>query len=303
MKFQNRTWKKSLGIFWLLLTLVFAPGFAWAGNIGPSAQEISQGAVENAKKTAQNIQAKLSQDAVKAIEDTHKALTLLDQGKIDQAVKVLQDAVGRLEVVLAANPKMAYVPVNVSTVAFDLEASPKEIKDTLNQVKKFLKQGEVQKARQLLDTLQSEIDIIIEKLPLATYPDTIKLAVKYIAQGKIEEAKTLLGTALSSLVQDVVVIPLPIVRADMLIQAASKVVKTDKQKAVDYLNRAERELTVAKLLGYGKQYSQEYQDLINRIEALKKEIKGKNHSAKMFEELLTKFKAFRKHFEKEKTQK
>ncbi len=302
MRFQIKTCGKALGVLWLLLSLVVAPGLSWAGNVVPSAKEISKGAVETAKKTAQDIQAKLSQDAIKAIEDTHQALALLDQGKIDQAVKVLQDAVGRLEVVLAANPKLAYVPVNVSTVAFDLAASPKEIKETLKQVKEYLKEGEVQKARRLLDTLQSEIDIIIEKLPLATYPDTIKLAVKYIAQGKVEEAKTLLATALSSLVQDVVVIPLPIVRADMLIQAASEIVKTDKQKAIDYLNRAERQLTIAKLLGYGKQYSAEYQDLINRIEALKKEIKGKNHSSKMFEELLNKFKAFRKHFEKEKHQ-
>ncbi|AEH44517.1 hypothetical protein Thein_0636 [Thermodesulfatator indicus DSM 15286] len=293
-------WKcfKKFSVLWLLVGLLCS-SVSLAANQTLTPQEVAKGAVKSAKKTAENIQAKLSEDAIKAVEDTHKALVLLDQGKVDEAVKVLQEAVGKLEVVLAANPNLAYVPINVSTVAVDLQAGPKEIEETLKQVQKLLDEGDVQKARLLLNTLQSEIDIIIEKLPLATYPDTIKLAVKYIAQGKIEEAKTLLNAALSSLVQDVVVIPLPIVRAEMLVKAASKVAKTDKDKAIEYLNRAEKQLKIAELLGYVKDYEKEYKDLVKRIKDLKKEIKGKNHSAKMFEELLSKFKAFRKHFEKE----
>ncbi|WP_022853656.1 YfdX family protein [Thermodesulfatator atlanticus] len=293
----TRKFVGKVAVLWLLTCLVFVPSLTLAGEKAPTAGEIKRGAVASAKQTAQDIQAKLSQEAIEAVADTHKALTLLDQGKVDEAVKVLQDAIGKLEVVLSANPDLAYVPINVSTVAFDLVAEPDTIKKTLKEVKKLLDEGRVQDARRLLNTLQSEIDIIVEKLPLATYPDSIKLAVKYIANGKIEEAKAILSAALSSIVQDVIVIPLPIVRADILIQAASKIAKTEKEKAIELLNRAEKQLKVAKLLGYGKEYGAEYEDLLKRIEALKKEIKGKNESKKMFEDLLEKIKAFRKHFE------
>ncbi len=293
----TRKFVGKVAVLWLLTCLVLVPSLALAGEKAPTAGEIKRGAVASAKQTAQDIQAKLSQEAIEAVADTHKALTLLDQGKVDEAVKVLQDAIGKLEVVLSANPDLAYVPINVSTVAFDLVAEPDTIKKTLKEVKKLLDEGRVQDARRLLNTLQSEIDIIVEKLPLATYPDSIKLAVKYIANGKIEEAKAILSAALSSIVQDVIVIPLPIVRADILIQAASKIAKTEKEKAIELLNRAEKQLKVAKLLGYGKEYGAEYEDLLKRIEALKKEIKGKNESKKMFEDLLEKIKAFRKHFE------
>ncbi|WP_456371124.1 YfdX family protein [Thermodesulfatator atlanticus] len=293
----TRKFVSKVAVLWLLTCLVLVPSLALAGEKAPTAGEIKRGAVASAKQTAQDIQAKLSQEAIEAVADTHKALTLLDQGKVDEAVKVLQDAIGKLEVVLSANPDLAYVPINVSTVAFDLVAEPDTIKKTLKEVKKLLDEGRVQDARRLLNTLQSEIDIIVEKLPLATYPDSIKLAVKYIANGKIEEAKAILSAALSSIVQDVIVIPLPIVRADILIQAASKIAKTEKEKAIELLNRAEKQLKVAKLLGYGKEYGAEYEDLLKRIEALKKEIKGKNESKKMFEDLLEKIKAFRKHFE------
>ncbi len=292
-----KSYFKPWAILWVIMCLVLTPNLLWAAKTDTSASSIAKGAVESAKKTAQNIQAKLSQDAIKAVAETHQALDLLNKGKIDEAVKVLQDAIGRLEVVLSANPKLAFVPINVSTVAFDLEAGPKEIQNTINKIKKLLNEGDIQTARQLLENLQSEIDIIVEKIPLATYPDTIKLAVKYIANNKIEEAKTLLTTALSSIVQDVIVIPLPIVRADMLIQAASKVAKADKEKTIELLNRAEHELKIAQLLGYTKNYDKEYKELVKQIENLKKEIKGKNHSEKLFEKLLNKIKIFRKHFE------
>ncbi|OAG27617.1 YfdX family protein [Thermodesulfatator autotrophicus] len=293
-----KNWFKKFGVLWLVLGLFFS-SVSLAANPVLTPQEVAKGAVKSAQKKAEDIQAKLSQDAIKAVEDTHKALVLLDQGKTDEALKVLQEAIGKLEVVLAANPDLAYVPINVSTVVVDLQASPKEIEETLKQVQKLLDEGDIQKARVLLNTLQSEIDIIIEKLPLATYPDTIKLAVKYITQGKIEEAKILLNTAISSLVQEVVVVPLPIIRAEILVKAASKAAGTEKDKAIEYLNRAEKQLKIAKLLGYVKDYEKEYRELVKQIKDLKKEIKGKNHSAKMFEELLSKFKTFRQHFEKE----
>ena len=288
--------------FSLLLFLTPLNGVGLAEEAGSQAkkstmktsEEVSKGAVEKEKKKAEDIKKELNKKAIEAVANTYKVLELLNQNKPKEALDLLKNVIGELEVVLAANKDVALVPINIYTVIVDTDMDAKQIAAALKEVKRLLNDGDVQAARKLLDTLQSEIDIVTENLPLATYPDAMKLASKYIVDGKIEQAKSVISIALNSMVIKTIVIPLPLVRASDLIAEASKIAKKDKEQALKYLKEAEKQLNIAKILGYGKADSEVYKDFEKRIEAIKKEIKGKNKAEKMFEEILQKLKEFKK---------
>ncbi len=256
--------------------------------------QVKSGALAKEKKKAEGIKKELNQRAVKAVAETYKVIDLLSQKKPKEALELLKKVIGELEVILAANKDASLVPVNSYTIVVDTELSPKDIESQIVEVRKMLKQGDIQGARLLLDTLQSEIDIVIENLPLATYPDAMKLASKYIIDGKNDEAKSVLTIALNSMVVKKIIIPLPLVRASDLAEEASKTAKADKEQALKYLDEAKKQLQIAKVLGYGKDDPKVYKDLQQRIDAIKKEIKGKNQAEKMFEEFLKKLKEFKK---------
>ncbi len=259
-----------------------------------SSAQVTSGSMEKEKKKAEALKQELNLKAVQAVAETYKVVELLNQKKSDEALEQLKKVIGELEVILAANKDISLVPVNSYTVAMDTDMSPEEISTAISEVKKMLNKGNVQEARLLLDTLQSEIDIIIENLPLATYPDAMKLASKYIIDKKLDEAKSVLTVALNSMVIKKIIIPLPLVRAADLIEEASKTASVNKKQALKYLDNAKKQLEIAKLLGYGKDDPKIYKDLQDRIDAIKTEIKGKNKAAKMFEELLKKLGEFKK---------
>ncbi|MGS8570856.1 YfdX family protein, partial [Salmonella enterica subsp. enterica serovar Braenderup] len=57
-------------------------------------------------------------------------------------------------------------------------------------------------------------------IPLASYPAAVKAVVPLIDQGKIEEAKAALQSALNTLVEERSVLPLPVLRAKLLLKRA-----------------------------------------------------------------------------------
>ncbi len=263
-----------------------------------SSSQVSKKAVAKEKEKIAKLKEELNKKAIQAVADTYKAIDLLDKNKPKEALDVLKDVIGELEITLEANKNISLVPVDSYSMLIDTTLGPDEIKKEIKRVKKLLDEGDIQEARKVLNTLQSEIDIIIKQLPLGTYPDAIKLASKYIVDGKIDEARSVLSIALNSLVIKTVVIPLPIVRAADLIEEASKIAKTSKKQAIKYLDEAKKQLKIAQILGYGKDEADVYKDLQNRIESIEKEIKGKNKSAKLFEELNQKLQEFKKRLEK-----
>ncbi len=258
-----------------------------------SSAQVSKGAVEKEKKRVEDIKKKLNETAIKAVAQTWQVLKLLDNNEKDKALELLKKVIGELEVVLAANKDISLIPINAYNVIIDPKLSVDGIEKAISEVKKMLNKGDIQGARVLLNTLQCEIDIVIENLPLATYPDAMKLASKYLIDGKVAEAKSVLSVALNSMVIETIVIPLPLVRASGLIKEASKVAKTDKEQALKYLDDAEEQLRIAQLLGYGNTSPEVYEELDKKIKDIKKEIKGKNKAEQMFEELMKKLKEFK----------
>jgi ribonuclease HII len=259
----------------------------------PTSKEVNKQTVAQAKSDAQHSQEKLLKDSVGALLLTQKTLVDLAHNKIDEAIKDLEGAIGKLEVILASRNAPKLLPVQSTVVAYEYAGDIKALLKAISEVKLLIAANKLQDARILLDTLRSELVISTVNIPLATYPDALKLAAKYLHEGKVQEAIAVLDAALNTLVQTEVIIPLPILKAEGLIKAASIIAKTDKEQALKHLDQAKKELVIAQTLGYVSRSSTTYKMLKEAIENVEKEIKGKNEVAKLFEELLNKIKEFK----------
>ena len=154
---------------------------------------------EAARQTAEK-RREIIQDAVDALRETQNALKALEQNRNPDAIRALANATGKLELVLARDPRLALAPVDVGFRIVDVYTSPDTVRETVRRAEDFLEDGMVQNARSLISDLASELVVSVENLPLATYPDAIKAVTPMIDAGKIAEAKKALQVALGTLV-------------------------------------------------------------------------------------------------------
>jgi hypothetical protein len=220
-------------------------------------------------------------EALSAVQETQTAVQLLDQNKPDQAKAALVRAVGKTDIVLSAHPNLALVPVSADIRVIDTLVDEPTLKRVTGTVKDLVKQGRYQPARLLLRDLASEIDITTVNLPIATYPNAIRMASRLIDQGKPQEAKAALMAALQTLAISESAVPLPVVRAQALVdevtrQASEK--KIDKKQADQILSEADQQLAWAEKLGYGTR-KQDFGDLHASIQDVRKTI-DKNQEPK-----------------------
>ena len=201
-------------------------------------------------------------EAVSALSLTKSALAALDGKDTARALASLAEVTGKLELIVAREPTLALAPV---------EAMTDEALDAL-------KHGEVQQARHVLALLASEIVITVTNIPLASYPAAVKSVVPLIDQGKIEEAKAALQAALSTLVEERSVLPLPVLRAKLLLQRAETLVEdgqrseASNERLETLLNEARQQLEMAELLGYGKK--KDFEPLYAELKKVKQKTAG-----------------------------
>ncbi len=277
----------------VIVSVVTAALLGSAGVMAETSANVASKAVKSAKAEAESGKLKVVEEAVSAVLLTQNVLNALEKNDIQKAKSELEKAIGKLEVVLAHKSAPALLPIDSVIKVTEYMGDLKSAKETLSTVKKLLAVGKVQEARRLLDTLQSEIDIVTVSLPLVSYPQALKLSARYINEGKTNEARDILQMALDTLVKSETVIPLPLLKAQALIEAASKVAKSDKKQALKHLDAAKKELKIAEVLGYTSGSDTTYKMLDDTIEAVEKEIRGKNRAEKLFEELMERLREFK----------
>ncbi len=262
-------------------------------------------ATEKGKSQVLNEQAKGTDNAVKKLEKEQNALLksvhkgvlegyasvvkatrlLSKSGKEKAAIKLLQEATGKFDVALAADPKLSLTTIEADVSVSELITTPALIKRDTDAAIDLLKDHKVQDARALLETMKDEMVISHAYLPMATYPAAIKLATKYLVENKKEDALATLATALSTIEVEESIVPLAIVRTENLLKKASELDKSKKSEAHALLDAAQEQLEIATLLGYTDEESKSYEDLKAQIKAVKKEIDGKNEVEKMYDKL------------------
>ncbi len=277
----------------VLASLLLTTGLYAKSDI-KTVKEVSNNAVVKGNQDALASQKHLIQEAINSLEFTAKALQDLNKNDKKAAQANIEKALGKLEVILSAKNAPKLLPIDSAVTMKEYIGTKEDIKKTVDVVKDLLDDNKVQVARELLNSLQSEIDITVVSLPLITYPDALKLAAKYIHEDKITEAKHVLALALNTFDTTVEVIPLPLLKATELINVSANLSKNGKkEEALKYLNAAEDELDVAEALGYVSHSDTTYKALHATIKHVRKEIKGKNKAEKLFDELKAKLKDFK----------
>jgi len=243
-------------------------------------------AVKNKAQSQANLLEEVNKDVLDGFKKVVEAGRLIAQGKEKEAIKALQDATGKFDIALAANPKLGLVPIEGTVNVSELITTPDAVKGYTSLAIDLLKDSKVQAARAVLQPLRDDMVTRTVYLPMTTYPDAIKLATKLLVDGKKEAALAVLTTALSTFVEKVSVIPLSLVRVEAMVLAASELDKEkEKDKALALLDASEVQLDLAVALGYTDDDSALYEDLKDQIKALKKEIKGGNIVERLYKKL------------------
>ncbi|MCB1677226.1 MAG: YfdX family protein [Halioglobus sp.] len=233
---------------------------------------------------------KIAADAVAAVHETKNALRLLDEEKADEALAALERATGKMQLILAREPELALAPVDMEVVTYDLLADVKTIETAIDRAQEYLDEGEIQKARPLVANLASEMVFQTTSIPLATYPDAIKAIAPLIDAGKLDVAKAALQAALNTLVVTTdEVIPLPVLRADMLLGSAETLAENEARTEQDnetlstLLAAARKQLMVAELLGYGTKKS--FKPMYEQLDEIEKKSAGGKSGKGWFDKL------------------
>jgi hypothetical protein len=247
----------------LLGSLLILPSMAVSADGGTAkAEPRTQKETEDKRKA-------LISDATSAIQETLAALKTLDEGKTSQAMAALERATGKLDLILARDPKLELAPAGVSVTTYDVQGGLDAVKQVRKEAEDLIEAGRLQEARRLLKNLASETVISVSNIPLATYPDAIKRAVKLIDEKKPDDAKRVLQAALNTQVVVDTVIPLPVVKAEEFLKTAEDLAqkkdrtKDDNDRLKTSFDSAHDQLQFAQALGYGtkKDFDKMYQQL------------------------------------------
>jgi hypothetical protein len=212
---------------------------------------------DEAAKQATEKRREIIQDAVDALRETQNALKALEQNRSPDALKALANATGKLELVVARDPRLALAPVDVGFRILDVYTSPDTAKEAVSRAADLLEDGMVQSARSLIGDLASELVVSVTSLPLATYPDAIKAVTPMIDAGKIDEAKKALQVALGTLIVVDTIVPLPPMRAGILLEDAEMLAEKtgrtadENRRLAEHLSAAREQLELGEALGYG----------------------------------------------------
>ena len=235
----------------------------------------------------------LDKDAIAAIEQTAQAIDSITAGKTADALKSIEEATGKVNIVLARNPELALIPVSVEALIID--TAPRDIDDIAklaDAVDAAIILDDFPTARALLGALRSELCVRTYNLPLGIYPTALQEAARLLDKDSEAAGITLLA-ALNALVTVDQVTPLPLLIAQEAVNQAQTLAQKDKNAAQKVLETAEFELNRAMALGYTGQDS-EYTALKDDISNLKKQLKGSEDTTSAFSKLKARLSAFLK---------
>ena len=224
------------------------------------------------------------------LKQTLTAIKAIQKDDIEKAKQSLKEAHKSFETALKEDPKMKLIPIAGEMQVKQLESTPDQIKDAVKMAKEALDKNHLQEARAILAPLEDDIVVATQYIPMDLYPKAADLALKALEKNNKAAAANILIDGLSTFVTVRVVMPIPLIEAQELILDASKLDKSKKEEAKKLLDAAKVELEKATLLGYTDKHSDEYKELTKQIDAIQKEMKGKNVVEKLYDKLKASFK-------------
>jgi hypothetical protein len=278
-----------------------SPGGSEAARSHVQAQA-QQSIDQQRQQVEQQTKGQLDQEAVASIMETQNAVKAIEAGRNDEALRAIERAIGKINILVARNPATALIPAAAEVEVID--TAPKDlemVQQLAGAVEDAVDEKDFPWARIVLARLMSEIRIRTYNLPLATYPMAMKEAVRLLDAQKTAEADAVLKRALNTLVVVQRVIPLPVAIAQSAINEAQALRDSDKEKAKQYLAVARTELDRAKELGYAGE-DEEYDTLNDAIANIENQLEGGDDTESAFSKLTERIAAFfRRQSESEKS--
>ncbi len=242
------------------------------------------------EQTITELEKRLVREAVNAVEETKQAIAAIEKNDRQTAIRAIEQAVGELDIILARDPDLALLPTDYEVAVVNMALEDKKtIRGVRREIKKAINYGYFSVARRLLNSLKSEICVIVTNLPLASYPDALKQAVRLLDEDKSEAAKEVLELALSTFVIEEEYLPIPLLKAHRLIEDASA--KSDRDQAMQLLADARTQIKLSQELGYAEA-DVEYDELKTELRNLEKQLKAGENTHHTFRELKTKLANF-----------
>src|SRR3984885_12428468 len=226
----------------------------------------------------------LDNDAIAAIEQAAQAIDSITAGKKADALKSIEEATGKVNIVLARSPELALVPVSVE--ALIIATAPRhidEIEKLTDAVDAATLVNDLPTARALLGALRSEVCVRTYNRPLGIYPTALQEAARLLDKDS-QAASIALLAALNTLVTVDQVTPLPLLVAHEAISQVQTSSQKDKIAVLKVVEAAELELNRAMALGYAGQ-DPEYPALKDDISDLKKQLTGSEDTTSAFSRL------------------
>jgi hypothetical protein len=305
----------------LTTMLALPPAFAQETSQPPTSQTneaVSEPVQDEATAQVDERRKKLLDDATRALEETEAAVKALDEGDTQAALDALAVATGKLESVVARDPALALAPVDVRLLQRDLLGDVETIEAAREVIEDLVGDGRLQEARPLMREFGSELVVETTNLPLATYPDALLRATAQIDAGEVEAAKQTLATALGTVVVTEDVIALPVLRAQLLIDAAENALGEDETAAAEteasdsastetesaedteplepgeLVEAARNQLKMAEALGYGGEG--DFEELYDNLEELDQKIDAKQDTGGILDTIRESFGRLKERF-------
>jgi hypothetical protein len=262
-------------------------------------KEVTQ-KVENSQSRYINEQGeKVSEEAVEIVNMVIGVIETLKSRDTDKALTTIENAIGKLEVLIAKDPSKELITIDVKRQVIDFPGTLEDVLYSREVIAEFIAQNELQRARDIMLKLASELDIYITVLPVITYPTALKAIVPLIEKERFEEATLLIAKAIETLMVEKVVIPLPVLRAEQTIIRASELTKdredANRQELQELLTYAKEQLKLAQALGYGK-IEEDYVELLDNIKSIEDILDEKSSTKDIFETLKEKLSSFMSRF-------
>ncbi len=239
--------------------------------------------------------AELTAEALATLAQTENLLYEIAEGKTDEAIRKGKELIGDLEVLLAKDPSLALLPVDITYDKEELVTDIVAVREGAKEAKIAMEKGYYREASDILDNLRSEMVVNTFLIPTATYPDALRGSIVLLEAGDTVGAVVILEEMLGTVVIEKSIIPLPIMYAEqMIIEAATiNAENHDRSEIVlNLLSNADYQLQLAQELGYGKK-DKDFKDLAEAIQVLKESVSKKENSGSKFDELKQDLKKFK----------
>jgi ribosomal protein L22 len=232
---------------------------------------------------------KASKEISDGLKNTFLATKALENKKVDEAKKLLNESIKLFETALKSEPKLGLISIAQEISLNVFEGNAKELQHYIDSTIALLRKHDTQKARAMIFPLEDEMVISTQRIPIDLYLASTKDALKLLDANKKDEALSTLIGGITLMELDTVVMPIPLMLSEDLIIEASLLDTSKKDEAQKLLALAQDELKKAVLFGYTKKHELEYQVLSKGISEIQKEIKGKNVVEKLYDKLKNSF--------------